>query len=147
ALTATAGATSTTASRARTTSGSPPGRASPTPSDSGTDVILTFTVRGIPAPQGSKRHVGNGVMVESSKRVKPWRDAVRSDAVAAMSKAGIDHCGFDGPLVLDVVFYFARPKSHYRTGANSHLLRDGAPAAPMGPPDLSKLVRSTEDAL
>ena len=36
---------------------------------------ITLTVRGLPAPQGSKRHIGRGVMVESSKRVKPWRDA------------------------------------------------------------------------
>lgn len=28
---------------------------------------LTVTVLGTPAPQGSKRHVGNGVVVESSK--------------------------------------------------------------------------------
>lgn len=31
-----------------------------------------FSVLGLPAPQGSKTHVGEGRMVESSKRVKPW---------------------------------------------------------------------------
>lgn len=31
----------------------------------------TIIVHGIPAPQGSKRHVGNGVLLESSKMVKP----------------------------------------------------------------------------
>jgi hypothetical protein len=30
----------------------------------------SFTVSGIAAPQGSKRHVGNGVMLESSDRVR-----------------------------------------------------------------------------
>lgn len=35
-----------------------------------------FAVFGLPAPQGSKRHVGEGRMVESSKRVKPWRRQV-----------------------------------------------------------------------
>ena len=40
-----------------------------------------ITVEGIEAaPQGSKRHVGRGIMIESSKRVKPWRDAVRIEA-------------------------------------------------------------------
>ena len=29
-----------------------------------------------PAPQGSKRHVGGGRLIEASKRVKPWRQAV-----------------------------------------------------------------------
>jgi len=31
-------------------------------------------VPGAPAPQGSKRHVGNGVMVEASKHRKLRRD-------------------------------------------------------------------------
>ena len=34
---------------------------------------FSLFVPGIPAPQGSKRHVGHGVMVESSARVKSWR--------------------------------------------------------------------------
>ena len=28
------------------------------------------------APQGSKKHVGNGIMVETSKRLKSWRNQV-----------------------------------------------------------------------
>lgn len=110
--------------------------------------ILTITVHGLPAPQGSKRHVGHGVMIESSKHVKPWRDAVRSDAVTAVRALGDDWPGrLDGPLLVDMVFTFARSKGHYRTGRNAHLLRDGAPTWPSGKPDLSKLARSTEDAL
>lgn len=113
-------------------------------------MTLSFEVRGLPAPQGSKsafrnKHTGRIQQVESSKKVKPWRDAVRSEAVAAMAAAGLPQ--MDGPLVLEVTFYFDRPKSHYRTGRNAHTLRDGAPLAPEGKPDLSKLVRSTEDAL
>jgi len=110
--------------------------------------MITIVVRGTPAPQGSKRFVGTtkagrGLMVESSKRVKPWRDAVRSDAVAARGQAE----PLDGPLYVEMRFYFPRPKSHYRTGKNAHLLRDNAPHSPQSAPDLSKLVRSTEDAL
>src|ERR1700676_3259288 len=37
---------------------------------------MKITVRGIPAPQGSKRHVGGGRMIEMSKAVGPWREAV-----------------------------------------------------------------------
>lgn len=105
--------------------------------------MISLIVFGTPAPQGSKRHVGGGVMIESSKKVKPWRDAVRSDAVEI--RAGAEP--LDGPLVADMVFTFNRPKSHYRTGKNAHLLRDDAPPRPTGAPDLSKLARSTEDAL
>jgi Holliday junction resolvase RusA-like endonuclease len=34
-----------------------------------------------PAPQGSKSHVGKGVMVESCKNVKPWRLLVAKTAI------------------------------------------------------------------
>jgi Holliday junction resolvase RusA-like endonuclease len=107
--------------------------------------FLYIDVLGRPAPQGSKRHVGKGVMVESSKHVRPWRDAVRASAVEQMAK---DSCPrFVGPVRVSMVFYFDRPKSHYRTGKNAGVLRDDAPSNPATIPDLSKLIRSTEDAL
>lgn len=37
---------------------------------------ITLRVYGLPGAQGSKRAVGRGVMVESFKRVTPWRSAV-----------------------------------------------------------------------
>jgi Holliday junction resolvase RusA-like endonuclease len=108
--------------------------------------MVMITVHGAPAPQGSKRYVGNGRMIEMSKKVKPWREAVKFAALECLEKYP-DWTPMDGPLKLTVVFYTDRPKSHYRTGRNAHLLRDAAPAYPQGAPDLSKLVRSTEDAL
>jgi len=107
--------------------------------------LLEITVRGLPAPQGSKRHVGNGVMIEMSKRVKPWREAVVGAAAEARSAAGI--WLLDTALRADMVFTMLRPASHYRTGRNAHLLHDRAPLCPAKAPDLSKLIRSTEDAL
>lgn len=109
---------------------------------------LVIVVHGVPAPQGSKRHVGRGVMVESSKKVKPWRQDVVAAALTASEQPTVhDQVPLDGPLAARMVFTFARPRSHYRTGRNAHLLRDNAPGQPCSPPDLSKLARSTEDAL
>jgi Holliday junction resolvase RusA-like endonuclease len=113
---------------------------------SGPEPDLTVAVYGLPAPQGSKKHLGNGVMVESSKHVKPWRQDVKYAALAA-TQAVPGWAPLDGPLVAAMTFAFARPKGHYRTGRNSHLLRDTAPARPAVYPDLSKIIRSTEDAL
>ena len=45
---------------------------------------LTVIVYGTPAPQGSKRHVGHGRMIEQSKRVKPWRNDVKAAAETAI---------------------------------------------------------------
>lgn len=107
------------------------------------DDQIEFTVIGTPAPQGSKRHVGRGILIESSKKVKPWREAVKHAAYEA--RAG--RAPFDGPLHVGVDFYLTRPRSHYRTGKNAALLRASAPPYPATKPDLDKLLRSTLDAL
>lgn len=109
---------------------------------------IQITVHGIPAPQGSKKFVGHnragrGVLVESSKKVKPWRAAVAAAAALVRPAAPLD-----GPLVADMVFTMPRPKGHYGTGRNAGVLKTRyAEAVPDRTPDLSKLVRSTEDAL
>jgi Holliday junction resolvase RusA-like endonuclease len=107
---------------------------------------IEFFAAGTPAPQGSKRHVGHGIMVESSKGVKPWREAVKWAAIETIA-AIPGFAPFTGPVALTVSFYFIRPKSHYRTGKLCDQLRPDAPPYKHTTPDLSKLVRSTEDAL
>jgi len=122
----------------------------PTPDDPPQPLFAVAVLGGV-APQGSKNAfrnhtTGKIVMRESSANVKPWRDAVRSDAISARAGAPT----LDEPLVLDAVFTVTRPKSHYRTGRNAHLLRDDAPTRPIAksaPGDLSKLVRAVEDSL
>ena len=68
---------------------------------------LSITVYGRPAPQGSKRHVGRGVLVEQSKRVAPWREAVKHAALAAAE----GHDRIEGPIAVEICFTFDRPKS------------------------------------
>jgi crossover junction endodeoxyribonuclease RusA len=96
--------------------------------------MIVFEVVGIPGPQGSKRHVGNGVMIESSKKVKPWRDDVRNAAQAWLDRNGNPPL-ITEPVVLSVTFCLPRPKSRKKDIV--------VPTTP----DLSKLIRSTEDAL
>jgi Holliday junction resolvase RusA-like endonuclease len=104
---------------------------------------FTFTVLGKPAPQGSKRHVGRGVMVESSKRCKPWRQDVRHTALDL--RPGDWYANMDAAIALSVVFVFARPKSHFRANGQ---LKPSAPAHCTGRiGDVSKLVRAVEDAM
>ena len=118
--------------------------------------VLSFTVHGMPAPQGSKRVVsaggkagGRAVLVESSARVRPWREAVKEAAVKAIDerRADGDWVLSNAPVGLEVHFRFPRPKGHYGTGRNAGKLRASAPLRPAIAPDLSKLIRSTEDAL
>jgi crossover junction endodeoxyribonuclease RusA len=111
--------------------------------------VLVFTVKGLPAPQGSKKHVGSGVMVEMSKKLKPWRKAVTEAATHAIGNVGLfdDWEPYTGPVHVTVEFRFPRPKAHYRTGRFAHLLRDDAPDFVITTPDVDKTCRSTLDAL
>ena len=103
---------------------------------------VQFEVRGMPAPQGSKRHVGRGVLIEMSKRVKPWRAAVKEAALIEMNKQS----GFpiDEPINVHLIFTFQRPKSHLNAKGS---LKPKAPIHHITNPDVDKLVRSTGDAL
>jgi len=106
---------------------------------------LSVIVHGVPGPQGSKRHVGNGRMIESSAKVKPWRDAVVAAVGREMTRTG--WVQVTGPVSLGITFFLARPKGHYGTGRNAGTLRKSAPAYPAVKPDADKLIRSTQDAL
>ena len=100
---------------------------------------------GDPAPQGSKSHVGNGVMIESSKRVKPWRAQVAAAARDAMVGREL----LTGPVAVTAIVRLPRPKGHYGTGRNAGRLRPSAPLWPtsrrLG--DADKHARSALDAL
>jgi crossover junction endodeoxyribonuclease RusA len=106
---------------------------------------FSFTVWGTAAPQGSKRHVGNGVMLESSKRLRPWRQDVR---FAALARRPPDW-DMTTPMRLDLVFWFARPASHYGTKNSISYLKANAPAQPVSARlgDIDKLSRAVLDAL
>lgn len=107
-------------------------------------MILCFDVTGIPAPQGSKKHVGHGIMVESSKKLAPWRKAVQLAAEAAIGEAPHEF-PLDGPVTLHLACQMPRPKSHYR--ANGQLHDRYTLARHTTYPDIDKLARSTMDAL
>lgn len=92
---------------------------------------LTFFVEGKAAAQGSKRHVGRGVMIEMSKNLPAWRQAVTRAARAAHQNGP----PIDGPVTVALTVYFPKPRTtKFKT-------------YPAGPPDLDKLQRAVGDAL
>jgi len=105
----------------------------------------SFTVWGIAAPQGSKRHVGKGVMLESSDRVRPWRQDVRFAALEERPP----NWDMATPMRLDLVFWFPRPASHYGTRNGISYLKANAPIEPVSARigDIDKLQRAVFDAL
>lgn len=111
-------------------------------------IPITFTVYGEARPAGSKRafvnpRTGKAILTDASgAKGKDWRRAV-ADAAAEASRGEL----LDGPLEVTFRFYRVRPRSHYRTGRNSHLLRDSAPEFPTTRPDALKLARAAEDSM
>ncbi len=98
---------------------------------------------GEPAPQGSKRAVNRGnanravTIVDNSPKLAPWRSDVINAARVAMRTPYGSYVTLDGPIIARMVFSFRRPKSIKYTKR----------PFPSVYPDLSKLCRSTEDAL
>lgn len=97
-------------------------------------LLLDVTVTGEPAPQGSKRNVGNGVMVEASQRLPDWRRTVAMQVNAAMRKAGVHTVPNHSPVRLSLTFILHRPQ---RPVNARHVTK----------PDLDKLLRAVMDAL
>ena len=95
---------------------------------------IRFEVPGKPAPQGSKRHVGRGILIESSREVGPWRERIALAAHNAMYCAGQPILGCAVDVHLD--FVMPRPKSTPRE----------TPAA-IKRPDVDKLARAALDAI
>ncbi len=94
-------------------------------------------VRGLPAPQGSKRAFvvkGRPVMVEDNKHSRPWRQLVRECVALEFQKMMTKP--FSGPVELVLIFLMPRPPSIPKSRQ-----------WPAVRPDLDKLVRAVLDAL
>ncbi len=92
---------------------------------------VEIVVHARPAPQGSKRNVGGGRMVEQSKYVKPFREAITKEASKVV---GANWVPLDGPLTASYVFTIKRPAKPMFD-------------APATPGDLEKYQRAVSDAL
>jgi len=82
-------------------------------------------------------------MVESSKRVKPWRQSV------AYAVQGRNVEGTTAAVRVDIDFKFRRPRAHLGQGKNYDRVKASAPAFPVSRAvgDLDKLCRATFDGL
>lgn len=111
---------------------------------------LTIVVHGRPAPQGSKRYAGHrlnaasgrvsAVLVEQSKRVKPWRALVTAATQRAIGEnAAIAFPPLDGPLEAEIVFTVLKPASAHKRRRTWPTTRHSG--------DVDKLLRSTFDGI
>lgn len=106
---------------------------------------VEFFASGVPRPGGSKSpflhpHTKRIVIPDASKYAQPWRCSVADAAISAMGETE----PFDGAVLLCITFVFPRPQSHYNSKG---VLKASAPIYHTVAPDVTKLLRSTEDAL
>lgn len=100
--------------------------------------MIELVVVGEPGPQGSKKvgrgktRAGHPILLESSRKVDPWRRAVVAAAHAAGHRP--DRPTLTVPVQGAFLFFLPRGRTVRRP-------------VPSVYPDLSKLLRSTEDAL
>lgn len=105
---------------------------------------IKFFVPGKSAPQGSKRHVGGGRMIESSADLGPWRERVAlvaaqcmSEMASVHSRISVDVGMFDRAVSVRLDFVLPRPKSTPKRSTPQAIKR----------PDIDKLARACLDAL
>jgi len=114
-------------------------------------LLVAFFVAGEPKPSGSfrafmtrpKHGQPRPIITGANARTKLWQAAVAQEACASF----MDTVCTAQPVALKICFYLDRPKGHFKTGRRAGELRESAPKVPTKKPDLTKLIRSTEDAL
>ena len=114
---------------------------------SANDGAIRVWVPGIPQPGGSKKGFAipdkdrpgkyRAILTEDNRKSKPWRQSVEWAAKEAFDMP------LDGPISIEFRFFMPRPKCHF----GKRGLRPSAPARPTVKPDVTKLIRSTEDAM
>ena len=108
--------------------------------------MVNFVVFGLPSPGGSKNAFVNKytkkvcVVDAGGSKTKKWRGEVARSARKAMD--GMDYLA--PPLTLIIEFRVPRPMSHYQADGQ---IKSTAPWVPIVRPDVTKLLRSTEDAM
>ncbi|MCW2897777.1 MAG: putative Holliday junction resolvase [Streptosporangiaceae bacterium] len=96
---------------------------------------LVVIVYGKPVTQGSKTRTKWGIRDDNADRLRPWREAVKTAALDVL-------CGrerLEGPVSVDVVFTFDRPRSAPKSRPCWPITRSSG--------DLDKLERAVFDAL
>ena len=109
---------------------------------------LRIFVPGVPVPKGSKKAFAVGrrafTVEQNEKKQKPWASLITLSA--QQQKPELLAAGV--PVMVQLVFYFPRPKNHFRTGKHAGELKPDAPRwHTSGGKDLDKLIRCVLDAL
>lgn len=101
---------------------------------------MCFVIEGEPQALSRHRHLLNSkIMYNPSAKLQ---NQFAKDSISHMPATPLS-----GPLEVSLLFYFTRPKIHYRTGKLSGVLKVTAPTFHSGAKDLDNLVKFVLDSL
>lgn len=103
---------------------------------------LCLVIEGRPVPY--RTQVGQRGQVFYPATVRAWQKTVTDQAKEQLPEGWIP---IDSMAETSYRFFMPRPKSHWRTGKFSEELKPDAPEHHLTPPDVTKLLRITEDGL
>lgn len=110
--------------------------------------MITFFIEGDPKAQPrARRSKFGGVYNPNDNGVKEWKQLITWKARAEGGRMKIPR-PITGPIQLTLIFKILRPKSHFRTGKNSHLIKDSHKCEwHFQKPDDDNLKKAVQDAL
>ena len=123
--------------------------------------MFKLQIEGIPVSGGSKTAVffkkkGPAVSRRPSFAMVDTADMRKKDPgarkrwmnlISTMAQCHFKQDMIEGPVILKMDFFMPRPKSHFRSGKYSHIMKDSAPTYHIVKPDEDKLLRPAQDAL
>ena len=89
-------------------------------------------------PRAQKRH---RYRRQGNRIISYDPSSAEKKAVAIIMRSMWPNRALKGPVAISITFHCKRPKSHYRTGKNSHLLKSGAPVVKTSKPDIDNHVK------
>lgn len=113
------------------------------------ELSFDVPIRAVPGSNQKRGFVnpktGRVIIADKAKGKHGYMAALRMFAAKTASEAGWEPA--TGPIVLHVDFVFTRPKGHFGTGKNAAVVKPSAPKHVTVKPDLTNLIKTTEDAL
>ena len=105
--------------------------------------MINENILGTPKAQPRVKAFSRGgkAGVFTPKTADSWRKTVEIALKRHADK------NLSGAIQVELNFYFARPKSHFRTGKFSHIMKDDAPKHHLKKPDLDNLAKLPLDVL
>lgn len=101
--------------------------------------MIELTILGNPVARKSHRHLRNGLTYDPSKTDKK--------VFLKQVEHQVPRIPIEGPIKMELEFYVARPKNHYRTGKFSHILKPDSPVYKISRPDIDNYIKLVLDAL